>query len=105
MATICLTAALSMCGTEPSGSLATYIDLSPNFSSVLMGIGNMVFVTPGFMSAALVGALTYKNQSSEQWKKVFLISAGILLVPGLLHLLASSSKVQEWNFQSQWQKK
>ncbi|XP_049948279.1 sialin-like [Schistocerca serialis cubense] len=98
MATICLTAALAMSGAEPNGALATYIDLSPNFSSVLMGIGNMVCVTPGFLSAALVGVLTYKNQSSDQWKKVFLISTGILLVPGLIHILTSSSKVQEWNF-------
>ncbi|XP_049798966.1 sialin-like [Schistocerca nitens] len=98
MATICLTAALAMSGAEPNGALSTYIDLSPNFSSVLMGIGNMVCVTPGFLSAALVGVLTYKNQSSDQWKKVFLISAGILLVPGVVHILTSSSKVQEWNF-------
>ncbi|XP_049800823.1 sialin-like isoform X3 [Schistocerca nitens] len=98
MATICLTAALAMSGAESAGALSTYIDLSPNFSSVLVGIGNMICVTPGFMSAAVVGALTYKNQSSEQWKKVFLISAGILLAPGLLHLFKSSAKVQEWNF-------
>ncbi|XP_049948273.1 sialin-like isoform X2 [Schistocerca serialis cubense] len=98
MATICLTAALASSGAESSGALATYIDLSPNFSSILMGIGNMICVTPGFMSAAVVGALTYKNQSSEQWKKVYLISAGLLLVPGLLHLFKSSAEVQEWNF-------
>ncbi|XP_049948274.1 sialin-like [Schistocerca serialis cubense] len=98
MATICLTAALAMSGAESAGALSTYIDLSPNFSSVLVGIGNMICVTPGFMSAAVVGALTYKNQSSEQWKKVFLISAGILLAPGLLHLFKSSAKIQEWNF-------
>ncbi|XP_046988255.1 sialin-like [Schistocerca americana] len=98
MATICLTAALTVSGAETSGSLATYIDLSPNFAGVLMGIGNMICVTPGFLSAAVVGALTYKNQSSEQWKKIFLISAGILLPPGFLHLLRSSSEVQEWNF-------
>ncbi|XP_047109159.1 sialin-like isoform X1 [Schistocerca piceifrons] len=98
MATICLTAALASSGAESSGALATYIDLSPNFASILMGIGNMICVTPGFMSAAVVGALTYKNQSSEQWKKVYLISAGLLLVPGLLHLFKSSAEVQEWNF-------
>ncbi|XP_049854263.1 sialin-like [Schistocerca gregaria] len=98
MATICLTAAVAMSGAEPTGFLATYIDLSPNFSSVLVGIGHMISVTPGFVSAAVVGALTYKNQSSEQWKKFFFISASILLAPGLLHLLTSSSKVQEWNF-------
>ncbi|XP_049854257.1 sialin-like [Schistocerca gregaria] len=97
VAAICLTVALSASGAETAGPIATYVDLSPNFGGILMGIANTICVTPGVISAATVGYLTYKNQTTEQWKKVFLIASGALLATGVLHLLTSSAEIQEWN--------
>lgn len=33
----------------------------------------------------------------EQWQKVFWISAGMLLISGILYVIFSKSEVQKWN--------
>lgn len=37
------------------------------------------------------------QQTSQQWQKVFWIASGTLLITGIIHLLTSSAKLQEWN--------
>ncbi|XP_069705470.1 sialin-like isoform X2 [Periplaneta americana] len=89
--------ATGMSGTVSSGALASFIDMSPNFAGIILGISNMIGGVSGFLSAYLVGILTYQNQTVGQWKLVFIISTISLLVPGILHLFFSSSKLQDWN--------
>ncbi|KAF4521338.1 hypothetical protein B566_EDAN006925 [Ephemera danica] len=96
-AIVLLTISTALNGAISSGALAATVDLSPNYSGVVFGIVGMVSVFPGFISPAVVGYLTNKNQSSSQWRLVFLIGAGIQLVTSFLFIAFGSSETQKWN--------
>ncbi|XP_034229962.1 sialin-like [Thrips palmi] len=92
-----LTAATAANGAVSTGALASMVDISPNFASIVLGINGVVTVLPGFISPIVVGALTYQNQSVEQWRIVFCITAAMLLVTGVAYVLFGRSEVQPWN--------
>ncbi|XP_069705481.1 sialin-like [Periplaneta americana] len=96
-AIICLTAATGVSGAVSTGPLPSFVDISPNFASIMLGISNMVSVIPGFVSPFIVGILTYQNQTVGQWQLVFYISTVMLVVPGVLYQFFSSAELQEWN--------
>lgn len=60
-AVIFITTATAVHGAVSSGPLAGFIDLSPNFSSILLGLNGLVGVSPGFISPWIVGKLTKGN--------------------------------------------
>ncbi|XP_037049155.1 sialin [Bradysia coprophila] len=96
-AVVFLTIATALHGAVSTGALASMVDIGPNFSGVILGISGMVGILPGFISPFVVGYLTFGNQTIEQWKYVFMISAGLLIVTGTLFVLFSDSKEQYWN--------
>ncbi|XP_069705446.1 sialin-like isoform X1 [Periplaneta americana] len=96
-AIVCITAATITNGASSSGPFASFVDLSPNFASILMGISGMVCFTPAFLSPILVSELTYKNQTIGQWNLIFIIVASLTALPGVIHLFFSTSKLQKWN--------
>lgn len=53
--------AIMVHGAISSGPLASIIDLTPNFSGVLLGITGIISTSSGFLSSALVGHLTQNN--------------------------------------------
>lgn len=65
-AIFCLTAATAANGAVSTGALASMVDISPNFASIVLGINGVVTVLPGFISPIVVGSLTYQNVSHEQ---------------------------------------
>ncbi|XP_049799923.1 sialin-like [Schistocerca nitens] len=65
-ATAFLVAAVSANGALATGPLAALVDISPSFCSILLGLNNVVCTLPGFISPAVVGALTYQNVSSDK---------------------------------------
>ncbi|KAJ8869277.1 hypothetical protein PR048_030849 [Dryococelus australis] len=93
----CLMLATGMSGAISSGPLASHIDLSPNFASIMLGVGNMITVVPGIISPVIVGILTYQNQTVGQWQIVFLITAAMSTSVGICYVLCASSELQEWN--------
>lgn len=63
MAVVFLTIATALHGAVSTGALASVVDISPNFSGVVLGLCGMVAVLPGFISPYIVGYLTYGNVS------------------------------------------
>ncbi|KAJ1522212.1 hypothetical protein ONE63_002520 [Megalurothrips usitatus] len=96
-AIVFLTAATAVHGSVSTGPLASMVDVSPNFASIILGISNMITVLPGFISPIIVGQLTFQNQTVEQWQKVFGITAAQLIVCGVLYCLFAQSEEQPWN--------
>ncbi|XP_058799273.1 sialin isoform X2 [Phymastichus coffea] len=84
-------------GAVSSGSIPAFVDLSPNYASVLFGICNLVTLPAGFISPLVVGILTNENQTIKQWRLVFLISAANLAVSCIVHLIWGTSAEQPWN--------
>ncbi|XP_063910758.1 sialin [Zophobas morio] len=96
-AVIWLSAAVAMNGSVSTGPLASVVDISPNYASVILGIVNSVVALVGFITPAVVGQLTFQNQTVPQWQKVFLISTAMLISTGILFVLFSKSELQPWN--------
>lgn len=116
-AIVLLTLAVGVHGAVSTGPLAAVVDIAPNFAGVTLGISGMVGVASGFISPIVVGLLTLNNvskvepfeppnirmstsyfqQTAKQWEYVFLITAAMLIISGVLYCLFGSSKLQSWN--------
>lgn len=60
-----------------------------------MGISNTFGTIPGIVSPLLTGYLVVE-QTTEEWKIVFFISAGIYLIGCLIYWFWASGEIQEW---------
>ncbi|XP_012271459.1 putative inorganic phosphate cotransporter [Orussus abietinus] len=97
LAIIFMMAGTAVNGAVSAGTLAIFVDLSPNYASVLLGFAGLVTVGAGFISPLVVGLLTNNNQTIGQWRLVFVISAVNLIVSCLIYIFFGSSDEQEWN--------
>jgi Na(+)-dependent inorganic phosphate cotransporter len=96
-AVVWLSAAVAMNGSVSTGPLASMVDISPNYASVILGIVNSIVALVGFLTPAVVGQLTYQNQTVQQWQKVFWISTAMLVSTGVLFVAFAKSELQPWN--------
>ncbi|KAK2585123.1 hypothetical protein KPH14_008633 [Odynerus spinipes] len=97
-----LAAVFMMAGTAVNGAvsastLASFVDLSPNYASILLGFCGMVVVCAGFISPVIVGVLTNNNQTVGQWRIVFLIAGANAIAGCLIYMFGGTSKEQPWN--------
>ncbi|XP_058975538.1 sialin [Musca domestica] len=92
---VCITIAVGLGAFAWSGFAVNHLDIAPQHASVLMGIGNTFATIPGIVSPMLTGYLVV-NQTSEEWKTVFFISAGVYLVGCVIYWLWASGELQEW---------
>lgn len=58
MAIILTTISITLLGAQSGGALPCFIDLSPNYSSILLGISLTISSLPGILSSHIVGVLT-----------------------------------------------
>ncbi|OAD51893.1 Vesicular glutamate transporter 2 [Eufriesea mexicana] len=84
-------------GAISAGTLASFIDLSPNYASLLLGLCGMVVIGCGFISPLVVGILTENNQTISQWRLVFIIAAVNSIVGSIMFLAFGTSEEQPWN--------
>ncbi|XP_969878.2 sialin [Tribolium castaneum] len=96
-AVVWLSAAVAMNGSVSTGPLASIVDISPNYASVILGLVNSAAAIVGFITPAVVGQFTFQNQTVKQWQKVFLVSTGMLISSGVLYVLFATSNLQTWN--------
>ncbi|XP_053670033.1 sialin [Anopheles nili] len=95
LATVFLTLATTVHGAVSTGPLANLVDMSPRYAGILLGFSGMITVVPGFISPIIVGMLG--NHTVEQWKIIFLITSGTLIVCGVLYMAFADSTLQPWN--------
>ncbi|XP_020280046.1 sialin [Pseudomyrmex gracilis] len=84
-------------GAVSASTLAIFVDLSPNYASIILGFAGMIIIWAGFISPVIVGTLTNNNQTVEQWHLVFIIAAANSIVGCIIYILFGSSKEQPWN--------
>lgn len=72
------------------------LDLSPNYASAIMGLGNGISVIGASLSPYVVGLLT-PNQTMEEWQLVFWIVGFTFVASSIIFLLFASGEVQDWN--------
>ncbi|XP_050056506.1 vesicular glutamate transporter 1-like [Aphis gossypii] len=96
-----LVCAVVVSGAISSGALPGIVDLAPNFAGVLQGINGTIVIFCISISPYIVGLITYQQQTIEQWKKVFIVSAAFCSLTGIAFLIFGSSKLQKWNNEEQ----
>nr|CAH7739832.1 unnamed protein product [Callosobruchus chinensis] len=96
-AIVFLTLAIAVHGAVSTGPLASIVDISPNYASVILGIINTIVASVGVLTPMVVGYLTYQNQTVVQWQKVYWIATLFLFVSGILYAVLSNSKLKPWN--------
>ncbi|XP_011881463.1 PREDICTED: sialin isoform X2 [Vollenhovia emeryi] len=97
LAVIFMMAGTAVNGAVSASTLAIFVDLSPNYASVLLGFAGMIIIWAGFISPAIVGALTNNNQTVGQWRLVFLIAAANSIASCVIYMIFGTSKEQPWN--------
>jgi len=97
MTMVLLTLAVGLQGALYSGYMVNYLDLSPNYASVIYGITSTVGTVPSFVAPLMVATLTNGQQTLAQWRVAFLISAGLMLFETVVYLFFGSGEQQPWN--------
>ena len=80
-----------------SGFNVNHLDLSPRFSGVLMGLTNFFGTISGCVTPLVTGYFTNNEPTRAQYRKVFLLAAGMSVVCGTFFNIFVSGEIQEWN--------
>nr|XP_022917118.1 sialin [Onthophagus taurus] len=91
------TCSLFFNGAVTAGYLANGLDIAPNFSGTIFGMANTLSSMGGYISTAIVAALTNKSSTFSEWKWVFWILAGNYALGTLVYLIFGTGKLQGWN--------
>lgn len=92
-----LTLSLMLHGAVSSGTLASMVDIAPNYAGITLGIVSTATVITGFISPLIVGYLTFENQSIKAWEHIYEICAATLIGCGVLYMWLNDTTVQPWN--------
>lgn len=90
---------LAVAATGAGGLFANMIDLAPRYAGLLMGISQTCASIPGIMAPYLIGMITAEShgQSTECWKVVFSITAGVSVGSALFYAIFVSGELQQWS--------
>ena len=93
-----LTAATAFGGLTYSGHHINHIDLSPTFAPILYGSTNTLANVAKIVSPLVNGGIlgTGDDPGEGAWHRVFLLSAAVQAVAGLVWLLLASGRRQKW---------
>jgi len=90
-----LTMAVGFGGLAWSGFIVNHLDIAPRYASLLLGITNCFATIPGILSPLVVGFVT-TNETQEEWRIVFYISAAIYAFGTVFFLVFSTGVKQPW---------
>ncbi|XP_040167226.1 putative inorganic phosphate cotransporter [Anopheles arabiensis] len=93
----CIIACLGFNGASTITNLVNAQDLAPNFAATLYGMMNFLATTAGFLAPMTVAFFTSEKNTMDEWKYVFLLTAGFYIVSGIFFIAFGSGKVQKWN--------
>lgn len=91
------TAALTVNGAVVAGYLGNGLDIAPNFSGTIFGLANTLSSLGGYLSAMMVGMITYHNQTYAAWSTIFWILAGTYFVGAVTFFFFGTGELQSWN--------
>ncbi|CAK1554560.1 unnamed protein product [Leptosia nina] len=74
-----------------------YIDLSPNYSGVLMAVGNGLANLAVLVLPVMVSNIVTDVTNQVQWRITLFIMAGITLLTNIVFVIFISTDVQPWN--------
>ncbi|CAG4952631.1 unnamed protein product [Colias eurytheme] len=94
---IMLTLTVAMNAGQYTGYPLIFIDLAPNFSSLLMGISNSLAGTISIIAPIVCGIIVKDETDPAEWRKVFFLASAIYFFSNLIFVLFTTSDRQSWN--------
>lgn len=96
LAVALLTLGVSLTGFQYGGGLFTNVgDIAPSDGGVIYGVSNTIATIPGLLSPVAIALLT-PDQTQEQWRGVFYLSAAIYVFGAVFYIIFSSGSLQPW---------
>merc|ERR1712038_1598849 len=92
----CISLSLGCGGFAWAGFSINHLDIAPQYAAILMGISNTIGTIPGIISPTVTGLLV-KDRTQDEWENVFLITAGIYALGGVIYGLLASGERQPWS--------
>jgi len=83
-------------GFSCSGYSVNCLDIAPDFAAVVLGFSNTFSCLTGIISPILTGVLV-QNQTIDEWRIVFYITAGIYILGCIVYWFWSSGVIQPWS--------
>ncbi|KAH8413264.1 hypothetical protein KR009_009278, partial [Drosophila setifemur] len=93
---ILFTIAMGLMGTYYGGMKLSPLDMSPNYSGILMAITNGIGAITGVLAPYAVGLMT-PNASMQEWRLVFWVAFVVLIVTAIVYCIWASGEVQTFN--------
>jgi ACS family sodium-dependent inorganic phosphate cotransporter len=93
---VLFTLGVTLLGTGIPSLKVNALDLSPNYAGTVMAISNGAAACTGILTPYIVGILT-PDQTLSQWRIVFWIIFGILIVTNVFYLIFASGDIATWN--------
>lgn len=83
--------------TKLAGQFGNIIDLSPNFSGTLVGVG-MTFYSIGLWTSTFIcGILLKEKHNFKDWQNVFYYIGSFSFICAVIYAIFASAKIQYWN--------
>ncbi|KAK9887947.1 hypothetical protein WA026_000245 [Henosepilachna vigintioctopunctata] len=93
-------------GAVASGYQVNHIDISPNFSGILMGITNGSSNIFSIIAPLAVQVIVTDEADKSLWRIVFLTASILFIISAVFFNMFASGEIQKWNYiQSQDSKK
>ncbi|VVD04777.1 unnamed protein product [Leptidea sinapis] len=97
LAVVCFVTALGAHSGSHAGWVVSYIDLSPNYSGVLMGIGNGLANGCVLLLPVLVSNIVTDVTNQTQWRLTMFIMATSTVLSNIVYVIFVSADVKPWN--------
>ncbi|XP_014280492.1 putative inorganic phosphate cotransporter isoform X2 [Halyomorpha halys] len=96
LATVFFVFGMTMMGAYIPGSKAITLDISPNYTGIVMALIGSVGGISGIVTPYLIGVLT-PNSTLLEWRLIFWISFAVLIVTNTAFLIMGTANAQWWN--------
>lgn len=84
-------------GFGTAGFITNALDIAPNYSGTIFGIGNCIASLSGYVSTKWVAMITQDDQSFNQWKYVFWTLVSVNILGMVFYWFTASGKQQQWS--------
>ncbi|XP_039292076.1 putative inorganic phosphate cotransporter isoform X3 [Nilaparvata lugens] len=94
---IMMTVGLAVNSATFLGFLSNHMDLSPNYSGILMGFTNCLSNIASMVAPLFAGFMVKDEKNADEWAVIFYTAAVIFIISNSIFLIFGSTKVQRWN--------
>jgi MFS family permease len=92
----CIIVAQFCLGASQSGLLCCYLDIAPNYSSILSSIGNALGSLAGIIGPLVVAIFINKYEGVNGWRATFLLTAALTVLTLLLWVIYQTSTIDPY---------